>query len=83
MQRTQVYLTDKQQNGLASLASKTSQKKSTLIRLAIDHLLADEAEKNTDWKQALGDIKGVWSEYEEMEKLQSQVRKEFNRYSPE
>ena len=83
MQRTQVYLTDEQQDGLSMLARKTAQKKSSLIRLAIDHFLADEAAKNTDWKQALGDIKGIWSEYEEIDELQSQVRKEFNRYAPE
>ena len=83
MQRTQVYLTDEQRDGLTRLANKTSQKKSILIRLAIDHLLADEAAKNTDWKNALSDIKGIWSEYEGIEEQQNQIRKEFNRYSPE
>ena len=83
MQRTQVYLTDEQRDGLTRLANKTSQKKSILIRLAIDHLLADEATMNTDWKNALSDIKGIWSEYEGIEEQQNQIRKEFNRYSPE
>ena len=82
MQRTQVYLTDVQQEGLSLLANKTSQKKSTLIRLAIDHLLAHEAKKNTDWKHALSDIKGIWSDYETLDEQQNQIRKEFNRYSP-
>ena len=83
MQRTQVYLTDAQQDGLSRLANKTSQKKSTLIRLAIDQLLVHEAEKNTDWKLALNDIKGIWSEHETLDEQLNQIRKEFNRYSPE
>lgn len=83
MQRTQVYLTDEQQEGLTQLAKKTSQKKSSLIRLAIDHLLEQEAEKKADWKQALRNIKGIWSEYEKLDEHQNQIRKEFDRYSPE
>lgn len=83
MQRTQVYLTDRQQEGLSLLANKTAQKKSVLIRLAIDHLLEKEAEKKSDWKQAMSNIKGVWSDYEDLDEHQSQIRKEFNRYNPE
>ena len=83
MQRTQVYLTDEQQDGLSLLANKTSQKKSILIRLAIDHLLEEEAAKDVSWKHALSDIKGIWSDYENLDEQQNQIRKEFNRYTPE
>lgn len=82
MQRTQIYLTNEQQEGLTRLAKKTSQKKSSLIRLAIDHFLEQEAEKKTDWKQALSNVKGIWSDYETLDEQQNQIRKEFNRYPP-
>lgn len=68
--------------GLLSLLIKLH-KKSSLIRLAIDHLLEQEAEKKADWKQALRNIKGIWSEYEKLDEHQNQIRKEFDRYSPE
>jgi hypothetical protein len=36
---------------------------------------------NTDWKQALSNIKGVWSDYEDIDDKQNNIRQEFNRYN--
>ena len=41
MVRTQVYLTEKQDRGLKSLAESSGRKQSELIREAIDRLLAE------------------------------------------
>jgi metal-responsive CopG/Arc/MetJ family transcriptional regulator len=81
MQRTQVYLTDQQQAGLKRIAELQGQKKSELIRLAIDSFLASCEEKG-DWKKNLRKVRGVWDNHTTLDKNLSQVRKEFDRFNP-
>ncbi len=81
MQRTQVYLTDQQQAALKRIAELKGQKKSELIRLAIDSFLTSYEEKG-DWKKKLRKVKGVWDDHTTLDDDLSQVRKEFDHFNP-
>ena len=48
MVRTQVYLTNKERDGLAALAGATGKKQSELIREAVDRLIEQSSKKRRD-----------------------------------
>ena len=81
MRRTQVYLTDRQQSGLKQIAEQKGQKKSELIRLAIDKFLAS-CEEKSDWKKNLRKVKGVWKDHSTLDEDLVQIRNEFDRSNP-
>jgi Arc/MetJ-type ribon-helix-helix transcriptional regulator len=74
MVRTQVYLTEKQERGLKSLAESSGRKQSALIRDAIDRLLAENRPK--DWKQALEAMRGMWADRDDLDALYDELRAE-------
>jgi hypothetical protein len=59
MVRTQVYLTEKEKNGLESTALSHGVSQSDLIRQAIDELLARTGK--IDKISILDEIAGIWS----------------------
>jgi translation initiation factor RLI1 len=65
--RTQIYLTQAQQAGLAAASSRAAVSKSELIRLAIDHLLDQEASScSTGKTQRFASLAGLWADHDAM-----------------
>lgn len=58
MVRTQIYLTEKERDGLASLARGRNQKQSELIREAIDSFL--ESQEDDHRRASLSRLAGLW-----------------------
>lgn len=79
MVRTQVYLSKEQEQALKSLALTSGTRQSELIREAIDLLLSNKNIMQGQWKHALHDMKGVWSDDESSELRMHAIRKEFDR----
>ena len=77
MVRTQVYLTEKQDRGLKSLAESSGRKQSELIREAIDRLLAENRPK--DWKEALEAVRGMWADRDDLDELYADLRTDWER----
>ena len=77
MVRTQVYLTEKQDRGLKSLAESSGRRQSELIREAIDRLLAENQPK--DWKQALEAVRGMWADRDDLDELYADLRTDWER----
>jgi predicted alpha-1,6-mannanase (GH76 family) len=58
MVRTQIYLTDRQRDELASLAKASGKKQSELIREAIDQLIVRASPRYRE--AVLGEAAGIW-----------------------
>lgn len=61
MQRTQIYLTDSEQNGLQQLAKSRGSTVSAVIREAVDQYL--QSATTTDWQARRLAAFGLWSEH--------------------
>lgn len=79
MVRTQVYLSKEQEQALKSLALTSGTRQSELIREAVDLLLSEKNVMPYQWKQALHDMKGMWSDDENAEQRMQTIREEFDR----
>ncbi len=76
MIRTQIYLTEKQRNELASLSKSFGKKQSELIREAIDKLI-EQAGKNHR-KMVLREAAGIWKDRTDLPDFKS-IRSEWDR----
>jgi predicted DNA-binding protein len=76
MRRTQIYLTDEEQQGLAHLAQRTGRKQSAIIRQAIDELLARSGSE--DKLARIRRAKGIWKGRRDMDARK--LRESFDRY---
>jgi hypothetical protein len=74
--RTQIYLTEDEQNGLRTLSRRTGLSQSELIRQAIDSMLAEE--QALDRGALLRQARGLWSEREDLPDLRA-LRQEWHR----
>lgn len=72
MLRTQVYLSDSQDQGLKRLARSTGRSQSALIREAIDKLIAEQPAE--DWKACLLSAAGMWADRPEAEDEVREIR---------
>lgn len=79
MVRTQVYLSKEQEQALKSLALTSGTRQSELIREAVDLLLSKKNVMLYQWKQALHDMKGMWSDDKTAEQRMQTIREEFDR----
>lgn len=77
MQRTQIYLTEAQGQGLRTLARRTGRKQSELIRDAVDRLLAEPPA--ADWKEALRRTAGMWADRPSIEEEMREIRASMDR----
>ena len=76
MVRTQIYLTKKERDALASLAESTGKKQSELIREAVDHLIDQSSRAR---KQAVIErIAGLWKDRDDLPDFKA-LRKEWDR----
>ena len=76
MVRTQVYLTDRERRGLASLAKATGKKQSELIREAVDCLIDQSAQRRRD--VILARAAGMWQDRDDLPDFR-QLRDELDR----
>jgi len=74
--RTQVYLTEQQEQGLKRLAASSGRKQSELIRDAIDRLLVEQSQR--DWRKSLEPLFGMWADRPEMDHFVRDLRKEVD-----
>jgi Arc/MetJ-type ribon-helix-helix transcriptional regulator len=75
--RTQVYLTEQQDQGLKRLAKRSGRSQSQLIRDAIDRLI--ESEPQPDWKAALRSAAGIWADRPEIDAEMREIREGLKR----
>ncbi len=76
MNRTQIYLTEAEQQGIRGLAQITGQSQSFLIRQAIDQYLT---RKNPEGKLArIRRAKGIWKNRTDLDIRK--IRADFDRY---
>ena len=78
MNRTQIYLTESEAQGVAQVASRTGRNQSEVIREAIDDYLKRVGAQ--DRLSRLRRAKGIWSGGERVDLEVS--RKEFERFQP-
>ncbi len=76
MVRTQLYLTEKERDGLATLAKATGKKQSELIREAVDRFLEQSSPKRRD--AVLDDGAGLWKDRSDLPEFSS-LREEWDR----
>lgn len=76
MIRTQIYLTEAEQNSLVMLSQQTGESRSQLIRKAIDHLIGRLERPNK--KALLQGAKGLWRTRKDLPNFRA-IRQEFDR----
>lgn len=76
MVRTQIYLTESEQEALRSLARDTGRSQSELIREAIDAML--ERQELVDRRAAMRQARGMWRDRDDLPDLR-ELRDEFDR----
>lgn len=76
MVRTQIYLTEVEQEALRSLSQTTGRSQSELIREAIDAML--ERQKPADRRAAMRRARGMWSDRTDLPELR-ELRDELDR----
>ncbi len=77
MVRTQIYLTEAEQEALRSLARDTGRSQSELIREAIDEML--ERQKPVDRRAMMQQARAMWSDRDDLPDLR-ELRDEFDRF---
>ncbi len=76
MIRTQIYLTERQRNELATIAKLYGKKQSELIREAIDNLIQQAGQSHRD--MVLRESAGIWKNRTDLPDFQS-IRSEWDR----
>jgi hypothetical protein len=77
MVRKQVYLTEAQDDGLATLAKATGKKQSELIREGVDHVIEQSSAERR--RAALDRVCGMWKDRDDIPELFAQLRAELDR----
>lgn len=77
MVRTQIYLTEEEQQALRAMAQETGKTQSELIRLAIDRLVEPKAE--ADRVSRLRQGRGIWTGRDDIPDVRD-LRREWERF---
>jgi len=76
MGRTQIYLTESEQQALRALSRRTGRTQSELIREAVDRFIAQP--EKIDRRSLLKQARGMWQSREDLPDLAA-LRREFDR----
>lgn len=77
MFRTQLYLTEVQNERLKRLARASGRSQSELIREAIDRLLAEALAG--DWRERLRGARGMWRGRDDLDAVMAEARRSMDR----
>ena len=77
MKRTQIYLTEEEQNKLDTLSKKKGTSKSALVREAVDEYLAKHSEEHR--KEVFERVAGMWKDRDDLPDFE-ELRKEWDRF---
>ncbi len=77
MNRTQIYLTDEEVDGINRLASSSGRKNSEVIRQAIDEFLQHQDPRDKLSRLRAG--RGLWRDRKDLPDIQK-IRSEFDRF---
>ena len=77
MKRTQIYLTEKEQDELQRLSDKKGTSKSALVREAVDQYLAKHSEEHR--KGVFERVAGIWKDRDDLPDFEK-LRKEWDRF---
>jgi hypothetical protein len=78
MQKVQVFLREDQKSALRSIAARTGQKQSDLIRQGVD-LLIDRTKQEVDWREAILSGAGVWADRTDLDDYSRNFREAAKR----
>jgi hypothetical protein len=76
MVRTQFYLTEEQDRALKDLAARSGRKRGDLIREAVERLLSEPRSPAGDWREALGSVRGMCANRDDLDDLYRELRGE-------
>lgn len=76
MNRTQIYLTDQEREGIETISAQTGQSHSEIIRKAVDEYL--ERKKSVNRKEAMRQAFGMWKDRTDLPDFVA-LRKELDR----
>lgn len=74
MQKTQIFLREDQKAALKSIAARTGQRQSDLIRKGVDLLIDRTEREDVDWREATRAVAGLWKDRTDLEGLAKEIR---------
>jgi hypothetical protein len=74
MQMIQVFLREVQKAALKSIAARTGQKQSDLIRKSVDLLIDKARQDDLDWRAATHSVAGMWRHRTDLEPMSEAFR---------
>ncbi len=75
MERTQIYLTEKEREALADISTRTGRKMSQLIREAVDEFI--EQHRDEGRLESLRSGRGMWRDRDDLPDFEA-LRREFD-----
>lgn len=80
MERTQIYLTEKERKILKAMAARLGRSQSALIREAVDRYI--ERDQEGSRLDLLQQARGLWAKRDDLPDFE-ELRREFDRLAPE
>ncbi|GIX28525.1 MAG: hypothetical protein KatS3mg123_2406 [Burkholderiales bacterium] len=72
--KSRFFLREDQKAALKSIAARTGQKQSDLIRKGVDLLIDRAQRQDVDWREATRAVAGMWKDRTDLEGLSQEIR---------